>query len=263
MDPADQSGWAGQLLLLGLSTARFAAAFALLPLFATETVPALVRNSILLAFGLLALTLQPAIAIQGLSPAEWIGLYAKEVFVGLAIGLFFGSILWAFEAAGQIVDTKIGSSMAQVVDPLGGHQTSLNGALLGRLATVLFAMSGGLALLVGTILESFAIWPMGSAWPRFGPEGVRLFEAELGRLMAMAVLFAAPILLILFLIDLGLGLVNRFAQQLNVFALSLSIKAAAGTALLILLLPALIQALLDDLAVRPAAVRALLEALGQ
>ena len=43
--------------------------------------------------------------------------------------------------------------------------TSLNGALLGRLANVIFAASGGILLLIGTIIESYAIWPIAADWP--------------------------------------------------------------------------------------------------
>lgn len=253
------TGWAEQLLLLGLSTARIAAAFLTLPLFSSDLVPAMVRNSILVAFGLVSLVLVPGVALDGLGPQALVALFAKEIFVGVAIGFFFGAILWAVEAAGQIIDTKVGATMAQVVDPLSGHQTSLTGAFLGRLANLVFLFSGGFALLVGTIFESYGIWPIGAQWPRLPPASLLVFEREFGRLMALATLVAAPILTVLFLIDLGLGLVNRFAQQLNVFALSMSIKAAAAILLLILILPGLIEAILRDVAVRPDIVAGVLE----
>lgn len=255
------AGWAGQLLLLGLATARFAAAFLMLPLFAPDIVPAGVRNSILFAFGLVMLSILPPLDIAQLGIAGWVSLYLKEVFVGLAIGIFYGAVLWALTAAGEIIDTKIGSNMAQVMDPLGGQQASLHAALLGRLANLLFVSAGGLALIVGTIMESHAIWPMSAAWPDIGRATAALFQTELGRLMAIAALVASPALIVLFLIDLGLGLVNRFAQQLNVFSLSLSIKAFAGTFVLVLLLPAIIATVVADLAARPAVVRSVLQAM--
>jgi type III secretion protein T len=258
---AEPGGWAEQLLLLGLGTARFAAAFLMLPLFAPDTVPATVRNAILIAFGFLTLALLPPLDTAALGMAGWIALYVKEIFVGLAIGLFFGTVLWALTAAGEIIDTMTGSTMAQVVDPLGGHQTSLNAAFLGRLANLLFVSAGGLALIVGVVLESHAIWPMDSVWPDLRRSSVVLFEMELGRLVAIAALVAAPALVILFLIDLGLGLINRFAQQLNVFSLSLSIKTFAGTFVLLLLLPAIASAVLADVASRSELLREILSGL--
>jgi type III secretion protein T len=51
--------------------------------------------------------------------------------------------------------------------------------------------------------------------------------------MALAVLLASPMLIALFVSELGLGLINRFAPQLNVFFLSMPIKSAVGMLVLI------------------------------
>lgn len=255
------NGWADQLLLLGVGTARIAVAFALLPIFASETVPALVRNSILVSLGLISLAVQPPLDTSLISATQWVGIFTKEAFVGLLIGFFFGSVLWALEAAGQIIDTKVGATLAQIVDPLSGHQTSLNGALLGRLAGIVFIFSGGLSLLVQVVMESYALWPIGATMPRLDPRGLALFESEFGRLMLLATIFAAPVLTVLFLIDMTLGLMNRFAQQLNVFTLSLSIKSYAATAVILLLLGSYVEAIARDIQSRPAIIIALLKGL--
>lgn len=245
------NGWADQILLLGLATARTAAAFLLLPMFTSETIPAMVRNSIFVALGLVSMFLQPPLSVSMLGPEQWVAMFAKEIFVGLMIGFFFGSALWALESAGQIIDAKVGATMGQVIDPLSGNQTSLNGAFLGRLASVVFIFSGGLSLVVRIIMESYVLWPIAAPMPTLDPRGLTLFEGEFARLMVLAVLFAAPVLTVLFLIDMALGLLNRFAQQLNVFAMSLSIKAFAATMVLLLLLGSYVEALVRDLASRP------------
>nr|WP_209308438.1 type III secretion system export apparatus subunit SctT [Sphingomonas corticis] len=249
------------MLLLGVATARVAATFLLLPMFSSETVPALVRNSIFVSLGIVSLALQPPLDPSLLGPGQWATIILKEVFVGLVIGFFFGSVLWALEAAGNIVDTKVGATLAQVVDPLSGHQTSLNGALLGRLAGVVFVAGGGLSLLLRVLMESYAIWPVASPMPALTGSSLALFEGEFGRLMVLATLFAAPVLTVLFLIDAGLGLMNRFAQQLNVFTLSMSIKAFAATFVILLLLGSYVAAILRDIAARPGVIRAILTGL--
>jgi type III secretion protein T len=256
-------GWADQLLLLGVATARVAATFMLLPMFSSETVPALVRNSIFVSLGIVSLAIQPPLDPSILGPAQWATILVKEVFVGLIIGFFFGSVLWALEAAGQIIDTKVGATLAQVVDPLSGHQTSLNGAFLGRLASVVFVSMGGLSILLRVIMESYAIWPVAAPMPVLDGRSLVLFEGEFGRLMVLATLFAAPALTVLFLIDAALGLMNRFAQQLNVFTLSLSIKAFAATFVLLLLTGSFVTAIIRDIGSRPEVIRAILTGLAR
>lgn len=254
-------GWADQLLLLGMATSRIAATFLLLPMFSSETVPTLVRNSIFVSLGVVSLALQPPLDPSMLGPGQWATIILKEVFVGVVIGFFFGSVLWALEAAGAIIDTKVGATLAQVVDPLSGHQTSLNGAFLGRLASVVFVASGGLSLLLRVLMESYAIWPIAAPMPVLDMRSLVLFEGEFGRLMVLATLFAAPVLTVLFLIDAGLGLMNRFAQQLNVFTLSLSIKSFAATFVLLLLVGSYVTAILRDIASRPGVIREILTGL--
>lgn len=250
-------------ILVAVSTTRVATTFLLMPLLSPQTVPAMVRNSIFLVFGLAVLTMQPQVAQMTLPTVQWILLFGKEALVGVVIGFFFATMLWAFEAAGQIIDTKVGATMAQVVDPLSGHQTSLNGEFLGRLANFVFMFSGGLLLLVGSILDSFVIWPIGSLTPVLTMSSLSLFEGEFTRLMTLAVLFASPVLVVLFVTDGALGLVNRYAPQLNVFSLSLSIKAWLATLIILIMMTGLVQTLLNEIMGRHDTVLEVLKAMGR
>lgn len=241
----------GQVFLLAIAMTRVASAFIVLPAFAPGTVPPLVRNSIFVSMGLIVFMLQPDLATAELHALALIGIFAKEAAIGLAIGLFFAIFLWAMETAGQIIDGQVGMMMSQIIDPLSGHQTSLNGAFLARLANFVFMFSGGLLLVVGVLLESYAIWPVMSGLPQMERAGASLFAGEFQRLMTVAVMFAAPALVILLTVDLALGLVNRYAQQLNVFSLSLSLKAWLATAVMLMILGTIVRSLIEDLQARP------------
>jgi type III secretion protein SpaR/YscT/HrcT len=241
-------------LLVGLSTTRIAVAFALMPLFSQDTVPAMVRNAIFMSMGVLVLALQPAVSPSNWTALQWMGLFAKEACLGLALAFGLASFLWAFTAAGQIVDTKAGTANAQISDPLSGQQVSPSGALLGRLAGFLFMAGGGFSLFVGALLDSFRAWPLEhlALKPRLG--GVSVFEQHLGDLMSLAFLLAAPVLVAMFAMDLVLGLVNRYAQQINLSAISASLKGLASTAVWLLTLATLVQGFGNALAQKIAAV---------
>lgn len=260
---ADQGTWMSQLLLVGLSSARFGFAFVLVPIFGQEAIPSMVRNSVILTLGWAAYSMQPGIDPATITAFQWARLLSKEAATGLVIGFFFGTILWALEAAGEVIDAKIGATIGQLTEPLGGNSTSLNGALLGRLANVVFAGAGGILLLVSTVMGSFALWPMTADWPTLDASELVLFENEFGRLIALVTLFAAPILVFLYVIDASLGLLNRFAQQLNVFSLSLSIKNWAATLLLVLMLPVFAQAILNELGTRPGLIEHIIAAMAR
>ena len=241
-------------LLLGLSATRVAVAFLLVPLFTAELVPAMVRNAIFMAIALLSLLVQPSSEPLQLSTWQWITMFGKEAFIGATIGILFAGIMWAFEAAGQVIDTKVGTTQAQLQDPLSGQQTSLNGAFFGRLASWIFMAGGGFMLMIGTLFESFALWPVRTPLAGLAANGARVFEGELGRIMLLTLVVAAPALVLLYLVEGVLGLVNRFAQQLNVFSLAMSLKAVAATWIIWIQLTTLSRLLQDDLLSRHGAV---------
>ena len=248
-------------LLLGLATTRVAVAFLLVPLFTAELIPALVRNALFVSIALLSLLVQPAPQPLNLTSWQWITMFAKEAFIGATIGFFFAGIMWAFEAAGQVIDNKIGATQAQIQDPLSGHQTSLNGAFFSRIASFVFMAGGGFMLMIGALMESYAIWPVRATLPPLAATGRALFESEFGRIMVLTVLVSAPALVVLYIVEGILGLINRFAQQLNVFSLSMSLKAVAATWVILVQLVVLVQLLQEDLLERGTAILPMLRAI--
>ena len=237
-------------LLVALSSTRVAVAFLLLPLFSPDTVPALVRNALFAALGVLVLALQPAVTTAGWQAPHWIGLFVKEALLGMALGFGLAAFLWAFEAAGQMVDMKVGTSGLQLTDPMSGHQVSGSAALLVRYVGVLFMSGGGFTLFIGTLLDSFRLWPVAQLLITPRRAGQWLFEQHFAGLMDLAFLVAAPALVLMFAVDLVLGLVNRFAQQINLLAISASLKALAASGVWLLLLATLTHGFADRLSHR-------------
>lgn len=244
--------WIDQALMLGAGSARFAFAFILVPVFSPQVMPATVRNSIIIAFALLTLDIARPFNPAALSAADWLSLFAREAVAGVVIGFFFGTVIWAMGAAGEIIDQKVGATIGQLLDPLGQNQDSLTATLLSRFAQVIFVSAGGLLVLVGAVLQSYAVLPLRPGPVSLNFASVALFEGEVGRFFAFAFLIASPVLAVLYLIDAGMGLLNRFAQQFNVFSLSMPIKAVAATLVLLLAVPALAAAVMQELDSRSA-----------
>ena len=236
-----------QTISVALATTRIAVAFLILPLFSNELIPALVRNAIFVSLAVMTLAIQPTQMVGDISESLWVLLFLKEIIVGLAIGFLFGIYLWAFETAGMIIDTHVGISMAQIMDPISGHQTTLFGELLGRLANYIFIAVGGLMLLVGVLFESYYFWPIEQKLPGISHASLGLFETEFGNYFRLTLLITSPILVVIFLIDAVMGLINRYAQQFNVFFLSMSIKMTAAIFILMTMIFMLSDLLISEL----------------
>jgi type III secretion protein T len=214
---------------------RIAAAFLLIPYFTTEIMTPLIRN---VFFVSLALAVMPLALTQpvptSMSGVALIPIVLKEILIGIAIGYTFSVVFWALEGAGQIIDNKIGATSAQLIDPMTGQQTTLVGAYLGRLAGYLFAAFGGLTLFVDLLLSSFSIWPVLEPFPDLAAAGSIFFIHRFDELMRVMLLLAAPALCVLTLLEFGLGFMNRYAPQLNVFTLSMPLKSLLAVLILLL-----------------------------
>lgn len=235
------------LTALGLTLPRIAGAFLMLPLLTPQTVPATVRNSFMVSLAIVALPVALAGLPADMPVADMAPIVLKELFIGIAIGFCFGVVFWAIGAAGNILDTQIGMSMASIFDPIQGHQTSFHGEFLSQLAAWLFMASGAFLVFLDLLMTSYSVWPVTSFFPDLRLSGVNLFVGQFGYLMTAALLLAAPAMVILLIIDLSFGLVNRYAPSLNVFALTLPIKAWLATAIILLMIGALVDFLLQRL----------------
>lgn len=235
-------------MLLGLSLTRLAIAFLVLPMFTQEVMPSLVRNSLFVSLAITAIAVQPPLGPLDVDTAGWLVLFVKEAFIGLVFGLFASGVLWAVEMAGVLIDSKAGSQIGQIVDPINGESSSSTGVFLARLSTFVFMASGGFMFMVGALLESYAVWPVSTPLPALRAATVGAFEAEFGRIMLLATMIAAPVIVVLFLLESALGLINKFAPSLNLLASAPSLQALVATVLVALLLGTTVDLLVREFA---------------
>src|SRR5687768_16073305 len=115
------------MLALGLVLPRVIGAFMMLPLLTSENMPPLVRNSFMVSLAIIAIPVAVnGVPLHSLGTLHWAPIILKELFIGIAIGFCFGMVFWAISAAGNIIDTQVGMTLAQVFDPIQGHQASLH-----------------------------------------------------------------------------------------------------------------------------------------
>jgi type III secretion protein T len=229
-----------------LAAPRIAAAFLILPILSREDAPPLVRNTIYVA---LAIAVTPFVTTAVQVPADfvpWVGLVVKEIFVGATIGFSFAAVLWAVSMAGDIIDTKVGTNMASLSDPLMGQSTSLSGALLSRFSSFVLLAVGGLTIFLDLLLGSYAVWPVQAPFPAMDLRGVEFFARGFGSTMTLAFMLAAPALILMSLIDLALGVMNRYAPQLNVLPIAMALKSWISSLILLLGLTAFVSVIVES-----------------
>lgn len=196
-------------------------------MFGEKAVPGGVRNAVAMTMVLLIFPIAAADTPEGFTLGPLLILLVfKEVFLGVMIGYLLGMLFWIASSVGFLIDNQRGSSIAGSIDPLSGDETSPLGSLFFQTITMLFLSSGAFVAFIGFLMQSYVSWPVYTFIPDFSSTALTdLFIAQIGIIARMVIVLSGPLLIVCFLTDLGLGLINRFAPQLNVFFLSMPIKS--------------------------------------
>ncbi len=252
------------LWLIALAMARIGPIFQIAPFLGGTHLTTLTRNA--LAFAL-ALFLSPW--MRGYDPGgeltlmTAVPLIAKEVALGTIFGFLSSLAFSAASCVGYLVDNQRGLSMAQTTDALTGEETSPLGSLLLETFIMLFIAAGGLTLFFQAILTTYVFWSPFTFWPDWSGGALRtLVMDNFAWFLTTFVTLAAPMLLVCFLVDLGMGLMNRFASQLNVYFLAMPVKSAFIVLFLMLYWGEMFSTLNDGALRLPVLWNALTHALG-
>nr|WP_297350455.1 type III secretion system export apparatus subunit SctT [uncultured Caldimonas sp.] len=217
-----------------LTLPRISGLFAVVPFLSARMMPGTTRNSIVL---LLAIFLSPLAGdIPPMTLGMWLLVASKELFIGALLGLGVGIFIWAIQSVGDLIDFQTGSSNASFFDPAAGHENGPTGEFLGWLAMTLFVVAGGLLAMLGMVVDSYKLWPIASFFPDLGQVLEQFAVRQGDTLFQWIVKLSAAVILVLLLVELGMGFISRAAPQLNVFVFSQPLKSLLALLMLALLM---------------------------
>ena len=229
------------LLVFGLCITRMTAACTVTPFMASQLIQGRLRNSIVFSWGIIVYPIvAPTLDVTDLSTIAIIGIAVKEAMLGFLIGFMASRVFWIAMSVGFFIDNQRGASMASVFDPTAGEQTSPFGQFLQHTIIALLYSSGGFLVFLSALFESYLAWPIGSFTPQISDAFPGFFLEVLDDLVRTIVILAAPAIIAMLMATFGLGLMNRFAPQLNVFFLAMPVKSLIAMIVLIVYLPFLV-----------------------
>jgi flagellar biosynthesis protein FliR len=249
--PIDQT-WLEAVMLAGV---RIIAFLVIAPPFSHNAIPLRIKG--ILALGI-AVAVSPVVT-DGYTPPDTAGFILGLVFelvTGAALGFLVYLVFSAIQSAGALVDLFAGFQMAAAFDPQG----MINGAQFTRLfqmtAMVLLFASDGYQLVIGGLTRTFAALPLGGALNLARPAEAMI--AAVSAMFLAALQIAGPLIVVLFLADVGLGLLTRVSPALNAFSLGFPLKILLTLALggvVFAVLPRVVAALVQQMTGIVAGVR--------
>ena len=226
-----------QLSVFFLIFARFVGMIVIAPFFTMKS---------LFPLGKVALTFWVSVLVMFVIPLPQslptnMMIYMLSILVELGVGLIIGYtanlIMTSIEFGGMLMDTQAGLSSASVLDPTSGKNAALLELLMKYLSVILFLLMNGHHMVLSAVFESFSIIPIGQ--PVDFTAGSRYIVTLGTDLFMIGLKLASPIILVIFLVDFSFGILNKVAEQINVFQLGFQIKPIVSTLIFLGIAPGL------------------------
>jgi flagellar biosynthetic protein FliR len=176
---------------------------------------------------LLAILLAPfvkppaALSLTGLAVVM-----ARELAIGLALAFAIRVLVVAAEFAGQFMGYQIGLSLGSLIDPQTGVRNTTLALLYANVAVVVCLSTNAHHMLLRALADSYAALPIGLGGVDASLAGsvARL----LGLVFVLGVRIAAPVVIVMLLVEVALALLARVAPSLNVMTAGAPVRIAVG-----------------------------------
>lgn len=221
------------LTLFSLIAMRMSGFILFNPILGRKNIPAIVKSGFIIVLTLAVYSFSQSEAFDIASPVEYGFLLLKEFGAGYVIGYVMELFFFILNFSGHIIDFQMGLSMANVYDPQSNAQMPITGALFQvYFMLMFFAIDGHLALMK-ILISSAEVIPYG---------GIIVTQDLAERVLDifiqcidMGVRFAFPILAAEFLVEVGVGILNKVAPQISIFVINIQMKIIVGLGMLVIL----------------------------
>jgi flagellar biosynthetic protein FliR len=217
----------------GLLLARPGMLIMAAPVFGGTYAPVQVRLGLVL---LLGLALTPFVPVPDAATTVGLGLViARELAIGFALALAIRALIAGAELGGQLTGTQLMLSYGSVIDPQGGVRNNLIGTLYSNQTIVTFFIINGHHAFIRNLVTSYAAMPIGSG--HVDPSLGRSVMQMLGIVFVLGLRLAAPVIVVMLVVELATGLVARSAPAINLMAIGTPIRLAVGLIVVASLVP--------------------------
>jgi flagellar biosynthetic protein FliR len=224
-------GWLtpARIILFVLVLARIAGLTVLAPVFGSQMVPPRVRIALVV---FLTVSMLPALAAAKTAPVEFhsttslVLALVAETSVGLLLGLIAQFVFGAVQMAGELAGMQMGLGLSSLIDPQNHDRVVVLAQWQGTLALLLFLTVDGHHMLIQAVAQSFRHMPAGAA--NLSAAGLGMTVAFAGEIFVLALKLAAPVLILVLLVNATLGALAKLIPQLNVMVVGFPINVAAG-----------------------------------
>jgi len=214
--------------------ARMLALFATAPLLSERSISKRVKVGLAVLITWLMVPTLPAVEVTLFSPAGF-WLLLQQMLIGIALGFTMQLAFAAVRLSGEVIGLQMGLSFATFFDPGSRLNMPVLARFLDMLAMLLFLTFNGHLWLISLLADSFHTLPINGQ-----PLNANAFNALVkagGLIFLNGMMLALPLIVLLLLVNLVLGLLNRVTPQLSIFAVGFPITLTVGILTMGLMMP--------------------------
>lgn len=228
------------LLSFILILTRVSSFVAFLPLFAQKQLPVMVKAGLSVAltlfwFGSVGDMVPDDLTLNIVTATL---LLAKEAGIGYLLATVLGLIFVPAKIAGAYVGQEIGLSLASVTSPNGADSSTLVTMVFETLAVLLF-FGMNLHHFIITMLHVSMVYLSGKIDLLNLP--TELLVESCGMVSEWGILIVAPVAIGMFVLTVGLALLNKAAPALNLFSVGMSLRSGLGLVCMLVFLPVILK----------------------
>jgi flagellar biosynthetic protein FliR len=204
------------------------------PIFSAPQVPVLMRLGFGMLFTFIVYHAVPVIPHQ-LDVVELGLACACQIALGVVVGFVAQLVFTGVQFAGELVDLQIGFAIANVINPQTQQNITIVGEFMLSIATLVFLATDSHYFLIQGIAGSFHLVPL----PYIALDSSVAGNATLFFTQSFLIVFkiAAPVVVALFITNIGLAFMAKVAPQMNVFIVGLPIQVGVGLIMMAVSLP--------------------------
>jgi len=206
------------------------------PIFGGTSAPAPLKIGLTI---ILALALAPSVVVP--APTEnasaLVLIVMREAAIGFALGLAVKVFINAVELAGHMTGFQLGLSYSAVVDPQSGVRNNVLATLYANVVMVTFLLLNGHHAVLRSLGLSYQRVPMGGGQVSAALAGTVV--EMLGVVFVLGTRLAAPLILVMIVVELGMGLLSRVAPMLNLMTVGAPLRLLVGLVVLGVMVPAI------------------------
>ncbi len=207
--------------------ARVSAIVAFAPIFGAKSVPNQVKAMVAFSFAIVFTgILSPLDAPVEATSGGLLIQMAGEAVIGAAIGFASALIFEIIIFAGYIMDYMIGFGFINIVDPQSGSSISIFAFFYSLFGLILFILVDGHHVLIELMIRSYELIPV------FGGSvndySIAYLSRMTGSIFYVGFQLAAPIFVIMFLVDFTLGMIGKAVPQFQILVVGFPIKISIG-----------------------------------